>query len=356
MSGAGDRLIFGDVAALAAAPTVSLVQSIEDLSCGRVLIVGDVMLDEYLLGDAERISPEAPVPVVLIEAEKQLVGGAANVARNIAALGGQVSLVGVKGPDMAGERLLSCLMEEEGIACSLVTLEKRPTTVKTRVLARQQQVVRIDREDTRPLPEAALNSVLLSVKRHLPECGAMVISDYGKGLVSGPLMEGLRAVLAEQDRPVPVLVDPKPQNSPLYKGAHLLTPNTKETGEAASMSIRSGEDIRKAGARIMERLDLPYLLTTLGPQGMALFEGSKEVWHIPTTARQVFDVTGAGDTVIATVALGIAAGLSLLESCLVANYAAGIVVGEVGAATATPNMLAEAVATLPRPVISPLKN
>lgn len=330
---------------------LELIADLETLSQGRVLIIGDVMLDEYLTGDADRISPEAPVPVVRIEKEQLLVGGAGNVARNIVALGGKAVLIGIRGVDAAGQGLHDALVRE-GISASLLCLEKRPTTMKTRVLARQQQVVRIDREDTTLLlPEEARDLLGLAAEA-LPDCDAIVLSDYGKGLVSQPLMDGLRALIAKSGRDIPLLVDPKPQNLLLYKHVTLLTPNAKETSESVSLPVKTPEDIMAAGRAILATLECKHLITTLGSSGMAVFEDADTIVHIPTTGRQVYDVTGAGDTVIAVLALGAATGIPLVPACLLANYAAGVVVAQVGAAVATPNQVAEAIATLPKPELT----
>jgi len=327
-----------------------LIRGIQSLATGRILIVGDVMLDAYLTGDAERISPEAPVPVVRVDGERHLIGGAGNVARNITALGGSSMLIGVRGSDSAGEELARCL-EREKVDFSLLTLQDRPTTVKTRVFARQQQVVRIDREDVGPMRKVQVRALLEYTAKELPACGALVVSDYGKGLVSKEFMQGLREALAAAGKRIPVLVDPKPQNFMLYKGVSLLTPNAKEAGESINMPVKTNREIVRAGREILRKLGSECLVTTLGCQGMAVFESEERIWHIPTVARQVFDVTGAGDTVIAVLALGIASGLPLVLSCLLANYAAGIVVAQVGAATVSAAALEEAVRGLPAPVI-----
>ena len=329
---------------------LSLIHSVEGFASARVLIIGDIMMDEYLMGDAERISPEAPVPVVLVENEKRLVGGAGNVARNITALGGKARLIGVRGIDAAGHALEYCLAQD-GISPSMLTLPHRPTTMKTRILARQQQVLRFDREDASPLAAEETAAILDLVAAHLPDSDAVVISDYGKGLVSQDLMSGLHTLVEAQGRTIPVLVDPKPQNITLYRGVTILTPNAKETSESAHLPVKTPQEIVFAGQSIMQELGCRHLLTTLGARGMAVFQHTNEVWHIPTMARRVFDVTGAGDTVIATTALGLATGLPLVEACLLANYAAGVVVGEVGAAVVTPNQLAETIATLPQPQV-----
>lgn len=331
-------------------PTQSLIKTVEKLAGAKVLILGDVMLDEYLTGDADRISPEAPVPVVRIEQDRHLVGGAGNVARNIVALGGSAHLIGVRGADGAGEQLAASL-DADGITHDLIVLPARRTTVKTRVLARQQQVVRIDRECSEPHTEQETAALLDCLDARLGNSMSLVLSDYGKGLITERLMQGISARANRSARSLPVLVDPKPQNTALYRGVTLLTPNTKEASEAAGLPVKSREEIVGAGRAIMERTDAPSLVITLGSRGMAVFEQGQPVRRIPTTARDVFDVTGAGDTVISVLAMGLAVGESLLTSCLLANYAAGIVVGEVGASVATPDKLAEAVAGLPRPGI-----
>lgn len=328
--------------------TLAYIEAIERFSDQTVLIFGDVMLDEYLSGSAERISPEAPVPVVRVDGESRLAGGAGNVARNIRSLGAMPLLIAARGNDDYGASLERCLQDED-IGGRLLTLEERTTTIKTRVLARQQQVVRIDREDRAPIAPEQMKKLLRLVDDFLPSCRAVVISDYGKGMICRQSMSHI--LEQARKRNLPVLVDPKPCNFQLYKGATLLTPNAKETGESVNMPVSSPIEIIRAGRSIMQRLGCKHLVTTLGSLGMAVFEGQHSIHRIPTMARQVFDVTGAGDTVISTLALGAAAGVPLVTACLLANYAAGLVVAKVGAATASPNQLAEAVATLPRPEI-----
>lgn len=328
--------------------TLAYIEAIESFSEQTMLIFGDVMLDEYLSGSAERISPEAPVPVVSVDGESQLAGGAGNVARNMRSLGATPLLIAARGCDAYGENLERCLRAED-IGGHLLPLEERKTTIKTRVLARQQQVVRIDREDSTPIAPAQMKKLLQMVDDYLPSCRAVVISDYGKGMICRQSMSHI--LEQARKRALPVLVDPKPCNFQLYKGATLLTPNAKETGESVNMPVSTPMEIIRAGRAIMQRLGCKHLVTTLGGLGMAVFESKGGIHHIPTMARQVFDVTGAGDTVISTLALGAAAGVPLVTACLLANYAAGLVVAKVGAATVSPNQLAEAVATLPRPEI-----
>lgn len=324
---------------------------VEELSGRRVLVVGDLMLDAYLFGDADRISPEAPVPVVRIEEERHLLGGAGNVARNIAALGGRATLLGVTGDDREAS-ILRSLVEQEGINPCLVPVKSRPTTVKTRVMARRQQMLRLDREDASPLPEEALRVVLSRFDDMIEEHDIIILSDYAKGIVSPAFMAHVqrRIELAKSEKRL--LVDPKPANTALYQGAFLMTPNTREAGECAGCGVRTREDIVRAGRRLLEEPGCPCLLITLGADGMALFSGSDDIWHIPTMARDVFDVTGAGDTVIATLGLGLAADLDLLAACMLANYAAGLVVARVGAATVSPEELASAIRHLPAPSLS----
>lgn len=325
--------------------------SVASLAGKRVLVVGDVMLDAYLMGDAERISPEAPVPVVRVESERHLLGGAGNVARNIVALGGVATLAGTVGSDASAEKIRQ-LLDEEGIRSALVTLPQRPTTVKTRVMARRQQMLRLDQENSSDFSQQELDMILPVIASELGQHDVVILSDYSKGLVTSLFMTELHSLLRALPHPVHLLVDPKPSNVDLYSGAFIMTPNTKETGECAGLPVRNREEILAAGRTILARTGCPHLLTTLGADGMALFRSPDEVWHVPTMAQDVFDVTGAGDTVIGTLGLGLAAGLDLLEACVLANYAAGLVVAQVGAAVASPDTLVEALGRLPAPHVS----
>ncbi len=338
-------------AAVRAMPLRHLSASVKKLRQGSVLIVGDVMVDEYLLGDAERISPEAPVPVVRVTEDKLVLGGAGNVARNISALGGGARLIGVVGEDAGAERVRD-LLGHSGLSADCVVVPGRPTTIKTRIIAQQQQMLRVDREMAAPLAAPDVARLLERIAAVLADYSVLVISDYGKGLVSKELLDGIRKLCISCARPPLLLVDPKTPNFHLYTGAYMLTPNAKETSEGAQLPARNPEEIVRAGQEIFRKLSCAHLLTTLGSQGMALFLSPQEVWHIPTTAQKVFDVTGAGDTVIAAASLGLSAGLDLLDACVLANYAAGIVVGEVGAAVAGPKALHEALHTLPVPTVT----
>lgn len=323
----------------------SLVGKLPSLGGAGVLIVGDIMLDEYLIGDAARISPEAPVPVVLIEEDRFMLGGAGNVARNISALGGKPYLISACG-DGAGSERLGGILRESGLEAALVPLKGRPASTKTRVLARGQQLVRIDREDAAPFSPEETGAVLAAVDERWESSPVLIISDYNKGIVSRDFMAGLEGIRRRRGRSPKILVDPKTGNFPLYRNMDLLTPNTQETGEGAGLPVRDQAEIIAAGRAIFDKIHCKQLLTTLGARGMALFNGPEDILHIPTAAREVFDVSGAGDTVIASLALALSGGLSLLESCMVANFAAGNVVAEVGAAVTSREKVAEAILRL----------
>ncbi|MCC8193351.1 MAG: D-glycero-beta-D-manno-heptose-7-phosphate kinase [Deltaproteobacteria bacterium] len=329
----------------------ALAATVDSLAGHRVLLVGDIMLDEYLEGDAERISPEAPIPVVKVARSRLLLGGAGNVARNIATLGGKPHLVSVCGDDAKGE-VLRELLGKQNIAASVLPLQTRPTTLKTRVIARNQQMLRIDQEESAPLRPDDTGRILEAVGSVIDDFSVLVVSDYGKGVITPELMGALAALREKSPGKPRILVDPKTPNYPLYAGAYIMTPNTKETSEAAGMPVNGREEILEAGKAIMAKLRTEHLLTTLGSRGMALFLSQDEVWHIPTAARKVFDVTGAGDTVMATLALCLAAGVDLLEACILANYAAGMVVADVGASTVAPQALRNLLEAAPEPGIS----
>ncbi|MBF0480530.1 MAG: D-glycero-beta-D-manno-heptose-7-phosphate kinase [Desulfovibrionaceae bacterium] len=306
------------------------------------------MLDHYLFGEVERISPEAPVPVVRVQRERHLLGGAGNVAKNVASLGGRPVLLGVCGDDDAG-RAVGALLENEGIEAGLVADKARATTIKTRIIARGQQVVRVDREIKEPLDRERRELLIRAIGSHLSGVGAVIVSDYGKGVVSAPVMDAIRELAAAAANPPLVIVDPKTYQYDLYHGAGLLTPNLKEAAECSGLQVSGKTQIIKAGHAIFKKLRPKHLLITLGAEGIALFESPGKITRIPTVARNVFDVTGAGDTVIATLALGLAGGLTLLEACIAANAAAGIVVGRVGAASVSLEELRAAIAHGPTP-------
>jgi D-beta-D-heptose 7-phosphate kinase/D-beta-D-heptose 1-phosphate adenosyltransferase len=300
----------------------------------RVAVAGDVMLDEFLWGSVTRISPEAPVPVVKVTRQSFHLGGAGNVACNVRALGGEAIVVGVVGADSAGERVRAALAEagvEDRLA---VAPAGRPTTVKTRIIAHHQQVVRADREAADDVAPGMEDALLEGLRAALPSCAAVVVSDYDKGVVTPRLMKALLPLARRHG--IPVLVDPKVGHLPLYRKVTVVTPNQLEAEQAAGRSIRDDGDLRAVGARILRMLGCEAVLVTRGEHGMALFPRDGRASLIPTAAREVFDVTGAGDTVIATLALGLAAGASLTRAAALANHAAGVVVGKLGTATASP--------------------
>jgi len=300
----------------------------------RVLVLGDVMLDEFLWGRVSRISPEAPVPVVQVTGQSFHLGGAGNVAASVRSLGARAVLAGVVGKDAAGQSVREALAAA-GVDSRLVEVGRdRPTTVKTRIVAHGQQVVRADREDAADVPAHAETALVESVRRELPSCGALVISDYEKGVVTASLLK--RVLPLAKRRGVPVLVDPKVRHFRLYRGATVVTPNQLEAEEATGLQLRGPTQVVAAGRRILSLLGCRAVLVTRGEHGMSLFERGRPPLHVPTAAREVFDVTGAGDSVIATMALALAAGATLPEAAVLANCAAGVVVGKVGTAQASP--------------------
>ena len=299
----------------------------------RVLVLGDVMLDEFIWGRVGRISPEAPVPVVEVTGQSDHLGGAGNVAANVRSLGGATTLAGVIGRDDAGRRIEEALERTGIVSCLESSDAGRPTTVKTRVIAHGQQVVRTDREEKGDIAAEAEGALVASVRRELPSAEALVISDYQKGAVTASL---LRKVLPlARRRRMPVLVDPKQRHFRRYRGVTVVTPNQIEAEEATGLSLREEGDLVAAGRRILSLLGCRAALVTRGEHGMSLFERGRKPVHVPAAAREVFDVTGAGDSVIATMALAVAAGATLPEAAVLANCAAGVVVGKVGTATAS---------------------
>ncbi len=303
----------------------------------KVAVVGDVILDVFLWGTVSRISPEAPVPIVEVKRESRQLGGAANVAHNIAALGGEVVLFGRVGNDPEGDDLIRLLREHRITTEGIVRSACCPTTVKTRVIAQHQQVVRFDREERRPLDvEDAL--AMERGLTALPDVHVCIVSDYAKGVVTPSTMSVAKAWAATSGRPL--VVDPKVPHRTLYHGVTVLTPNHTEAFQMAGVNVETGEgELVAVGKRLISELGCTYLLITRGPEGMSLFERDGDVVHIPTFARKVFDVTGAGDTVVAVFAMAMAVGLSVREAAYLANLAAGYVVGEVGTATVRPEQL-----------------
>ncbi len=310
------------------------------LSGLRLAVVGDVMLDQFVYGAVERISPEAPVPVVEVDREVYRLGGAANVVHNLRSLGTLVDLVGVVGADPMAAQIRQELdalgLSSEG----LVEVEDRPTAIKTRVIAQHQQVVRFDRERRGALGVEGRRRLLERLRSLLPTSDAVVVSDYGKGVVDGEIVG---AVLeATKRRRGFVAVDPKPPHASCYHGVHVVTPNTKEVEEMTQLPARTDDEAVRAGLELMRKLDTASVLVTRGERGMTLLSRDAPPLHIPTRARDVFDVTGAGDTTISVLTLGRAAGAELTEAACLANLAAGVVVGKLGTAVVTPEELRHA--------------
>lgn len=303
----------------------------------RIAIVGDAMLDVYLRGDVDRISPEAPVPVVRVRERRFALGGAANVAQNVAALGAVSELVAVIGDDAAGSQLRRMLGEIGADARALVRVA-RPTTTKTRVLARAQQVVRFDEEEDADLAGSEVQAVLDAVTRAVHDADALVLEDYNKGVLTAVVIE--HAVARAKARGIPIVVDPKYRNFFAYHGATIFKPNRRELEAALGAAVDL--DHPEALPSILRRLDVDHLLLTLGEHGMAILGRQGEVDRIPTTAREVYDVVGAGDTVTAYLAAMLAAGASVREAAVIANYAAGVEVGKLGAATVSAEEVLEA--------------
>ena len=301
----------------------------------RIVVYGDVMLDEFVWGDVTRISPEAPVPVVDIRRESVRLGGAANVVANLIALGARASLVGVIGDDRAGERLQVELGAVGGASADarLVTDEERPTTIKTRIIAHNQLVVRADRERRTPVAAQIEAELIAALERALERADALVISDYDKGVVTPRVLASVlpRAMAAN----LPVLVDPKPRNFDAYRPATLVTPNHHEALRLTNSEDDTDEGMAEAARRLRTRVGCQAVLITRGERGMMLLDGDGAPVYVETVAREVYDVTGAGDTVIATLAAALSVGASLVEAATLANHAAGIVVGKLGTATAS---------------------
>jgi D-beta-D-heptose 7-phosphate kinase/D-beta-D-heptose 1-phosphate adenosyltransferase len=300
----------------------------------KVVVLGDVMLDEFFWGDVTRISPEAPVPVVDIRRESTHLGGAANVVANVVALGAKACVIGVVGNDSAGERLRASLKEASALQADdyLVVDEHRPSTTKTRIIAHSQLVVRADREKRTPVNGPLEIRIVDSLKLALADADAFVISDYDKGVVTPSI---LAQVLPLAYQRVPVLIDPKIRNFSHYQPASLITPNHHEALRLTNTEDDSDESLHQAAQIIQEKLSCDAVLITRGDRGIMLLERDSDPVFVATTAREVYDVTGAGDTVIATLAAALSAGASMLEAANLANHAAGIVVGKVGTATAT---------------------
>ncbi len=316
-----------------------MIEAVRRFPQKRVLVLGDVMLDRFVWGSVSRISPEAPVPVVEIREETSCLGGAANVVANIRSLGGRAFPLAVIGNDMEGKQVRSRFLELGASLRGVLVERERATSVKTRIIAHHQQVCRTDREDRTPLTAAMQERIVALFRDRLDSTHAVVVSDYAKGLISQALLRRILPVARAAGKVV--CVDPKLRNLAAYRPATVITPNLSEAEHAAGMAIDDEKSLVKAGRKILRQTGIDHLLITRGERGMALFDGDSagRVVRIPTVAREVYDVTGAGDTVISTLSLGLASGLSILQAAILSNIAAGIVVGKLGTACVTPEEL-----------------
>lgn len=316
-----------------------LLKYISKFKGSKILVLGDIMLDEFVWGNVSRISPEAPVPVVWVKSESFMPGGASNVANNLHALGGKAYLCGVIGPDRNG-KLLTEELSKKGIDVEGVAIDSsRATTVKTRVIAHSQQVVRIDRETASPIEDNILSEVLTYIKEKILEIDAIIIEDYGKGMIVPRLLEEVVGLCRKHKKII--AVDPKEEHLDYYKGVTVITPNNNEASRASGINIKDNATLKNAGNKLIKMFDSKAVLITLGENGMCLFQKKMEPIHIPTVAREVYDVCGAGDTVISTLTVALSSGVSMEEAAYLSNYAAGIVVGKVGVAVVTSEELKE---------------
>ncbi len=310
-----------------------MTKNVDKFQTVKAMVIGDLMIDEYLWGNVDRISPEAPVPVVSVHKESQTLGGAGNVINNLVAMGANVLPIGTAGTGKAGQMIFEKLRELGIPTDGIISERLRPTTLKTRVIASNQQVLRIDKEIKTHINGDTLNKLLRIIESKISNVNLIILSDYDKGLITKTLIQ--KTVELARQHNILILADPKALDFSKYEHVSVLTPNKKEAGLAAHMAIQSQNDLFAAGKKIMAHVHLDRLLITCGKDGMALFEKGKEPYIIESEARQVFDVSGAGDTVISLLGLGLATGASFKESAVIANAAAGIVIAKVGTATAS---------------------
>ena len=318
-----------------------LLEIIDSFNRVRVMVVGDVMLDRYWWGSVHRISPEAPVPVVRLDRSTLSAGGAANVAANITGLSGSPVLVGLIGDDEAGRDLPKVLQDAGVSAERLLTISDRPTTVKTRIVAHNQHVVRIDQEDVSSISEEESTRITEEILKHLPEAHVLVFSDYAKGLLAPRLLQHVIGDARRQN--IPVLVDPKGRDYARYSGATMLTPNRIEAAEACGLDMSDQASTELAGEQLLSRFESAAVLITQGEDGMTLFRPGQKALHLEAFARDVYDVTGAGDTVISTLSLALGAGADLASAAKLANMAAGLAVEQVGTTVITFELLRKTV-------------
>ncbi|MDP2204806.1 MAG: D-glycero-beta-D-manno-heptose-7-phosphate kinase [Alphaproteobacteria bacterium] len=311
-----------------------LIDALSRFNAARVLCIGDVMMDRFVYGSVERISPEAPIPVFLVDREKHMLGGAGNVVANIAAIGaGQTTLLAVVGDDLNG-REVAAQLTQIGVAAALATANDRFTTVKSRFVSGGQQMLRVDREKAQAIGKDVEAEMLKAAEAAIPDCGVVILSDYNKGVLTNSLIAGIIAIAHKYGKPV--VVDPKGSDFSRYRGAAVITPNRKELETATGMKTATDDEVRAAAMKIIIECDIAAVLATRSKDGMSLIAADTPPVHIAANVREVFDVSGAGDTVIAAFATAIAAGLPLLTAAELANIAAGIVVGKIGTATVQP--------------------
>ena len=313
---------------------------VQRLAGARVLVVGDIMLDRFIYGGISRISPEAPVPVLRCERTECTLGGAGNVVRNLIAVGARPSFAGVVGEDPEGEIIRKMLVELSGAHFILVSEYHRKTIVKTRFIADRQQLLRVDSESCHPLEEASIHQVTEFLHREMEECQSVILSDYCKGFLCASIVETIISQARHLEKPV--IVDPKGTDFTRYRGATIVTPNLKELGEASHISVDGDSAVVEAARGLISSCHVQAVVATRGPEGLSVVEKSGEVLHLKAEALEVFDVSGAGDTVIAVLAAAVGTGVSLPEAAELANVAAGIVVGKVGTAVVHPQELIQA--------------
>jgi D-beta-D-heptose 7-phosphate kinase/D-beta-D-heptose 1-phosphate adenosyltransferase len=318
-----------------------LTEILDRASKQRLLVIGDLMLDEFVWGKVGRISPEAPVPVVEVSGESFYPGGAANVARNLREFTPHVGVVGMIGHDRGGEQLRQLLADQKIDTSACTISPDFPTIIKTRIIARHQQVVRVDREKILTPDENQIGSVVAKVNRMLPEIDGIIFEDYGKGFLAEKLVSEIIA-LARANQKV-IAADPNPRHNIPWHGLSVIKPNRSEAFHAAGIPLQEfdAEDelLKQVGATLLQKWEAELVLITLGEEGMMLFQRGKEPHHVPTKARQVFDVSGAGDTAIALFTLALCSGATPLEAAEIANHASAVVVGKLGTATASPEEL-----------------
>jgi len=319
----------------------ALLAHVDNFPQAKIMVIGDVMIDHFIWGSVNRISPEAPVPVVNVTSESLLLGGAANVVHNIHSLGGNVYVSGIAGNDAMGRKIIHDLRSLGIVTDGVIISNERPTTVKTRIIAHNQQVVRFDREEVSPLDSDSTEHIVDYVTLNLANIDAILISDYGKGTISRRLIQKILSLSKKEGKLM--IVDPKVKNIDAYHGVTMITPNQHEASEALNTKIVTDDDASSAAALLQKNIGCESVLITRGEHGMTLLEKDGSCTHIPTLATEVYDVTGAGDTVVSALTLALATGASQKTAALIANYAAGIVIKKVGTACVSTEEVKQAI-------------